>query len=57
MKSSKQIRLTAAEPDSLWAQYVSDGASRCMLLYFKEVIEDKEVKNDVLCIKLKFIRD
>ncbi|WP_083633594.1 DUF3231 family protein [Alkalihalophilus pseudofirmus] len=50
-------RLTSAELASLWEQYVSDSASRYMLLYFMEVVEDKEVKNDVLCIKLKYIRE
>ncbi|WEG17853.1 DUF3231 family protein [Alkalihalophilus pseudofirmus] len=45
MRSSKQIRLTTAEMAYLWAQYVSDSASRCMLLYFMEVVEDKEVKD------------
>ncbi|MED1602702.1 DUF3231 family protein [Alkalihalophilus marmarensis] len=50
-------RLTSAELASLWAQYVCDSASRCMLLYFMEVVEDKEVKNDNLCIKLTFIRE
>ncbi len=44
MEERKQIRLTSAEVAQLWAQYLNDSASQCMLLYFLEKAEDEEIK-------------
>ncbi|MBU3568636.1 DUF3231 family protein [Priestia aryabhattai] len=44
MEEKKQIRLTSAEIAQLWAQYLNDTASECMLLYFLEKVEDGEIK-------------
>ncbi|MBV7509352.1 DUF3231 family protein [Bacillus sp. sid0103] len=39
----KQIRLTAGEVAQLWAQYMNDSSSICMLTYFLEKAEDSEI--------------
>jgi len=44
VKEKKQIRLTSAEIAQLWAQYLSDSASQCILLYFLAKVEDEEIK-------------
>ncbi|WP_100372138.1 DUF3231 family protein [Bacillus sp. FJAT-45037] len=44
MNQNKEIRLTSAEIATLWAQYQSDSASLCMLDYFFNKAEDKEIK-------------
>jgi hypothetical protein len=40
----KQIRLTAGEMAQLWAQYLNDSASVCVLTFFLEKAEDSEIK-------------
>jgi hypothetical protein len=40
----KQIRLTAGEIGQLWAQYLNDSSSICVLAYFLEKAEDSEIK-------------
>ncbi|MDZ5472228.1 DUF3231 family protein [Bacillus sp. 31A1R] len=40
----KQIRLTAGEVGQLWAQYLNDSSSMCVLTYFLEKVEDMEIK-------------
>ncbi|WP_112181362.1 DUF3231 family protein [Paraliobacillus zengyii] len=44
MEQEKQIRLTSTEITQLWAQYMNDSASICMLTYFSEKAEDAEIK-------------
>jgi hypothetical protein len=39
-----QIRLTAGEISQLWVQYLNDSASVCVLSFFLEKAEDKEIK-------------
>lgn len=39
----KQIRLTAGEVAQLWAQYMNDSSSICMLTYFLEKAEDSDI--------------
>lgn len=43
-KRETQIRLTAGEINQLWAQYLNDSASICLLTYFLNKAEDKEIK-------------
>ncbi|UOQ92204.1 DUF3231 family protein [Halobacillus shinanisalinarum] len=43
-EQGKQIRLTSTEIGQLWAQYMNDSASICMLSYFLEKAEDEEIK-------------
>jgi hypothetical protein len=40
----KQIRLTAGELGQLWAQYLNDSGSACLLAFFLEKVEDGEIK-------------
>jgi hypothetical protein len=40
----KQIRLTSGEIGQLWAQYLNDSSSICVLTYFLEKAEDIEIK-------------
>ncbi|WP_428912428.1 DUF3231 family protein [Niallia sp. Krafla_26] len=44
MDNEKQIRLTATEISQLWAQFLNDSASVCILTYFLEKAEDEEIK-------------
>lgn len=44
VEQGRQIRLTAPEMSQLWAQYMNDSASICMLTYFLEKVEDTEIK-------------
>ncbi|MFC3015041.1 DUF3231 family protein [Virgibacillus litoralis] len=44
LEQEKQIRLTSTEIAQLWAQYMNDSASICMLTYFLEKAEDAEIK-------------
>jgi len=39
-----QIRLTAGEMAQLWAQYLNDSASTCVLTFFFKKAEDDEIK-------------
>lgn len=39
-----QIRLTAGEMAQLWAQYLNDSSSICVLSFFLEKAEDEEIK-------------
>ncbi len=41
------IPLTSAEMTCLWSTYVADSMSICILKYFREIIEDKEIKRVV----------
>jgi hypothetical protein len=43
-EKEKQIRLTAGELSQLWAQYLNDSASVCLLTFFLEKAEDGEIK-------------
>lgn len=43
-EKAQQIRLTAGELGQLWAQYLNDSASICILTYFLEKVEDMEIK-------------
>lgn len=44
MENGKQIRLTSMEIAQLWAQYLNDSGSICILSYFLEKAEDTEIK-------------
>ncbi|MCM3586929.1 DUF3231 family protein [Mesobacillus maritimus] len=44
MDQGHQIRLTAGEVTQLWAQYMNDSGSVCMLTYFAEKAEDEDIK-------------
>ena len=44
MENGKQIRITSTEGAQLWAQYLNDGGSICILTYFLEKCEDAEIK-------------
>ncbi|QHS22447.1 DUF3231 family protein [Virgibacillus sp. MSP4-1] len=45
MENEKNIGLTASEISPLWAQYLNDSASICILSYFLRNIEDEEIKS------------
>jgi hypothetical protein len=45
MDNQQQARLTAGEISQLWAQYMNDSGSVCMLAYFLENAEDEEIRN------------
>ncbi|MFD2681817.1 DUF3231 family protein [Bacillus seohaeanensis] len=45
MENEKQIRLTSMEVSQLWAQYLNDSGSMCILTYFLEKAEDAEIKS------------
>jgi hypothetical protein len=44
MESEHKIRLTSAELSNLWANYMSDSMSVCMLTYFLEKVMDTQTK-------------
>ncbi|KMJ57156.1 hypothetical protein AB685_17220 [Bacillus sp. LL01] len=44
MENGKQIRITSMEINQLWAQYLNDSGSMCILTYFLEKAEDAEIK-------------
>ncbi|MGM0853493.1 MAG: DUF3231 family protein [Bacillota bacterium] len=44
MENGKQIRITSMEITQLWAQYLNDSGSMCILTYFLEKAEDAEIK-------------
>lgn len=44
MEDKTNIRLTAAEMSSLWAQYINDTLAVCVSTYFLEKVEDEEVR-------------
>ena len=44
MEQEKQLRLTSAEIAPLWAQYMNDSASICIVSHFLEKAEDQEIK-------------
>lgn len=44
MSNVGQVRLTSAEIAQLWAQYMNDSGSICMLSFFLEKAEDEEIK-------------
>lgn len=43
MKNDQNIKLTSAELSQLWTNYMSDSMSSCVLKYFLEKVEDREV--------------
>jgi hypothetical protein len=45
MEEEKQVGLTSGELAFLWAQYMNDTASVCLLTYFLEKAEDSEIKS------------
>ncbi|CAM4080484.1 DUF3231 family protein [Lederbergia lenta] len=44
MEDKTNIRLTAAEMSSLWAQFINDTLAVCVNTYFLEKVEDEEVR-------------
>ncbi|WP_404330407.1 DUF3231 family protein [Mesobacillus maritimus] len=44
MSNVGQVRLTSSEIAQLWAQYMNDSGSICMLTFFLEKAEDEEIK-------------
>ncbi|GGE55536.1 hypothetical protein GCM10011391_38190 [Pullulanibacillus camelliae] len=44
MMEGKPVRLTATEVAQIWAQYMNDSASVCVLSYFLEKAEDMDIK-------------
>lgn len=44
MDKERQIKLTSAEMAQLWAQYMNDSGSICILTYLLEKAEDAEIK-------------
>ncbi|WP_147534207.1 DUF3231 family protein [Bacillus marasmi] len=44
MDRGKQVRLTSSEIAQLWAQYMNDSGSICILTYFVEKAEDEDIK-------------
>ncbi len=45
MENGKQIRITSTELAQLWAQYMNDSASICILTYFLKKAEDTEIQS------------
>ncbi len=43
MSEPNHIRLTASEIGFLWAQYLNDTLAICVMKYFKNICEDKEI--------------
>jgi spore coat protein CotF len=43
MKTAHNIRLTTAEMANLWTSYMSDSMAICVLKYFMEKVEDREI--------------
>jgi hypothetical protein len=44
MSTGGQVRLTSSEISQLWAQYMNDSGSVCLLTFFLEKAEDEEIK-------------
>ncbi|MGG3468736.1 DUF3231 family protein [Neobacillus pocheonensis] len=44
METSRHTRLTSSELATLWNTYVADTMGKCMLLHFKETVEDKKTE-------------
>lgn len=44
MDTSRHTRLTSSELATLWNTYVADTMGKCMLLHFKETVEDKKTE-------------
>lgn len=44
MEIDKKVTLTSAELAQLWAQYMNDSGSVCVLTFFLEKVEDPEIK-------------
>lgn len=44
MEKEKQIKLTTGEMAQLWAQYMNDSGSVCVLTHFLEKAEDDEIR-------------
>ncbi|MGG1674831.1 DUF3231 family protein [Neobacillus sp. NRS-1170] len=45
MSTHGQPRLTASELATLWNTYIADTMGKCMLLHFKNTVEDKKYTN------------
>ena len=43
--SPHHIELTSSEIGALWASYMSESASKSVLLYFNQIVEDSEIKD------------
>ncbi|MDF2790956.1 MAG: hypothetical protein K0S80_4058 [Neobacillus sp.] len=44
MEIDKKVMITSAELAQLWAQYMNDSGSVCVLTFFLEKVEDPEIK-------------
>lgn len=44
MQDGKHFNLTSAEISQLWGTYMGDSSQICILSYFLNVVEDKEIK-------------
>jgi hypothetical protein len=44
MEINKKVMITSAELAQLWAQYMNDSGSVCVLTFFLEKVEDPEIK-------------
>ncbi|WP_163970378.1 DUF3231 family protein [Oceanobacillus halotolerans] len=45
METEHKVRLTSAEISTLWNAYINNSMSICMLRYFNNKVEDKEIKS------------
>lgn len=44
-KTSHNPGLTSAEIANLWSQYMNDSLAACMIRYFLEKVEDKDIRS------------
>mgnify|MGYP001051876724 FL=1 len=44
MENERKVKITSAELAQLWAQYMNDSGSVCVLTFFLEKVEDPEIK-------------
>jgi hypothetical protein len=44
VQDGKHFNLTSAEISQLWGTYMGDSSQVCILSYFLNVVEDKEIK-------------
>jgi hypothetical protein len=45
MENDRKVKITSAELAQLWAQYMNDSGSVCVLTFFLEMAEDPEIKS------------
>ena len=43
--ANEKIKLTSAEIASIWTGYMNDSLSKCILGYFLQHVEDKEIRS------------